>query len=67
MRRTSGLLLAVALAVGLAGCAAGPRYVQPPPLAGSQAPLLSAGPAANTVADQPPDRWRRLYQDPLLV
>jgi NodT family efflux transporter outer membrane factor (OMF) lipoprotein len=66
VRRTAGLSFIVCLAAALAGCAVGPRYTQPRPLPGSQGPLLSAGPAANAVADPPPDRWWRLYQDPLL-
>jgi NodT family efflux transporter outer membrane factor (OMF) lipoprotein len=49
----------------LSGCAVGPDYSPPPPVAGAQAPLVSANPAAETTAE-PPDNWWRLYQDALL-
>jgi NodT family efflux transporter outer membrane factor (OMF) lipoprotein len=55
----------VALLVALTGCAVGPDYRPPPPADGAQAPLVSAIPTAESVAE-PPDDWWRLYHDPLL-
>jgi NodT family efflux transporter outer membrane factor (OMF) lipoprotein len=59
-----GHLLVAALGV-LAGCTVGPNYKPPTPAAGSQSPLISATPAAESPAE-PPDDWWRLYHDPLL-
>jgi NodT family efflux transporter outer membrane factor (OMF) lipoprotein len=52
-------------AAALAGCAVGPDYHVPPPIAGSSAPLLGTTEAQATAAEPPP-RWWRLYQDPVL-
>jgi NodT family efflux transporter outer membrane factor (OMF) lipoprotein len=56
--------LAAALAT-LLGCTVGPRYETPVPLDGTQGPLVSLSPAAETTA-QPPDAWWQLYHDALL-
>jgi NodT family efflux transporter outer membrane factor (OMF) lipoprotein len=55
--------LAVALAAS--GCAVGPDYKAPPPVAGSETPLISTTPTAETVTE-PPDEWWRLYHDETL-
>jgi NodT family efflux transporter outer membrane factor (OMF) lipoprotein len=55
---------AAALAA-LFGCAVGPHYEPPAPLDGSQGPLVSLTPTAETSA-QPPDQWWQLYHDALL-
>jgi outer membrane protein, multidrug efflux system len=55
---------AAALAA-LFGCAVGPHYQPPAPLDGSQGPLVSLTPAAETAA-QPPDQWWQLYHDAVL-
>ena len=60
--RSPALLAVLAL---LAGCAVGPQYHLPTPPAGSETPLVSIRPEAETTA-QPPDDWWRLYQDPVL-
>jgi NodT family efflux transporter outer membrane factor (OMF) lipoprotein len=57
-------LLVVTLGA-LGGCTVGPNYHPPAPAAGTQSPLISATPAAETTAE-PPDDWWRLYHDPLL-
>ncbi|MEI9988387.1 MAG: hypothetical protein WDN69_37975 [Aliidongia sp.] len=44
----------------LAGCTVGPDYDPPAPPSGSEAPLVSTVPSAET-PDQPPDDWWRLY------
>jgi NodT family efflux transporter outer membrane factor (OMF) lipoprotein len=62
-RRITNLLLA-ALAV-LSGCTLGPNYKPPTPAAGSQGPLISTTPTAEST-DEPPDDWWRLYHDPVL-
>lgn len=64
MKRSScSVWLAVALAAS--GCAVGPDYKAPRPVAGSETPLVSTTPAAETVAE-PPDDWWRLYHDETL-
>lgn len=59
-------LLSIGAALALAaGCAVGPDYRSPVPEAPAQAPL--AGAAADVYsAEQPPDEWWRLYDDPAL-
>jgi NodT family efflux transporter outer membrane factor (OMF) lipoprotein len=57
-----GLVTTVAT---LLGCAVGPHYQPPAPLEGTQGPLVSLTPTAET-AEQPPDEWWQLYHDALL-
>ena len=64
MKRMRWIAAAIALAT-LLGCAVGPRYKAPAPLEGTQGPLVSLSPTAETVA-QPPDEWWQLYHDALL-
>ena len=60
-----GALCSAVLAGLLAGCAVGPRYVQPStPQAGNGA-FVSADASAFAPAPPPPDWWR-LYDDPVL-
>ena len=56
-------ILAAILAAG--GCAVGPDYKPPTPVAGAEAPLVSTSPTAETVAE-PRDDWWRLYHDETL-
>jgi NodT family efflux transporter outer membrane factor (OMF) lipoprotein len=61
----SRLRLAVVLGVliaSLAACRVGPNYHPPALPAGTEAPLVSLNPAAETPA-LPPDAWWRLYED----
>lgn len=58
------LVLAVLLAA-LAGCAVGPDYHPPALAAGAQAPLVSVTPTAESTSE-PPERWWKLYHEPLL-
>ena len=62
-RRSSIIGLAAMLAAG--GCAVGPDYKPPTPVAGAEVPLVSTTPTAETVAE-PPDDWWRLYHDETL-
>lgn len=62
--RTRWIWLASAFATFL-GCTVGPRYKAPAPLDGTQGPLVSLAPTAETVA-QPPDEWWQLYHDAML-
>ena len=55
----------IGCAAVLAGCAVGPDYHAPAPVAGSSAPLLGTTEAQAT-ATEPPPTWWRLYQDPVL-
>jgi NodT family efflux transporter outer membrane factor (OMF) lipoprotein len=55
--------LAAVLTAG--GCAVGPDYKGPTPIAGAETPLISTTPTAETVAE-PPDDWWRLYHDDTL-
>jgi NodT family efflux transporter outer membrane factor (OMF) lipoprotein len=57
----------VAFATGclVAGCTVGPNYRPAPPQPGSDAPLVSVRPSAETPAE-PPDDWWRLYHDATL-
>jgi NodT family efflux transporter outer membrane factor (OMF) lipoprotein len=61
-RRWVGLASAFATFLG---CTVGPRYMAPALLDGTQGPLVSLAPTAETVA-QPPDEWWRLYHDAML-
>ena len=47
----------------LGGCTLGPRYEPPAPPAGATAPLVSLN-LQQESADEPPDAWWRLYNDP---
>ncbi len=49
----------------IAGCAVGPDYRKPPATSGSEGPLVSVNPSAETSAE-PPDDWWRLYRDATL-
>jgi NodT family efflux transporter outer membrane factor (OMF) lipoprotein len=49
----------------IAGCTLGPNYRAPAPAPGSDAPLVSVVPSAETTAE-PPDDWWRLYHDATL-
>lgn len=59
------LVLSILPALALSGCAVGPDYVAPSPRPASSGPFLSAGDAAFASAPLP-DRWWRLYDDPVL-
>ena len=59
------MLAAVVLATAGGGCAVGPDYKQPAPVAGAEVPLVSTTPSVETVAE-PPDDWWRLYHDATL-
>jgi NodT family efflux transporter outer membrane factor (OMF) lipoprotein len=59
------LVAVVALAALVGGCVVGPNYRPPVPPAGSNSPLVSVNPSAESTA-QPPDDWWRLYDDPEL-
>jgi NodT family efflux transporter outer membrane factor (OMF) lipoprotein len=63
--RPSSRFGALAALITLFGCTVGPRYEPPAPLEGTQGPLVSLTPAAETAA-QPPDQWWQLYHDALL-
>jgi len=54
-----------AVCVIVSACAVGPNYVPPKAPAGSDAPLVSYSPDAET-QDETPDAWWRLYNDPAL-
>lgn len=58
-------LLASLLAGCIGGCTVGPDYKPAPRAEGSQAPLVSLTPTAETTAE-PPDQWWHLYHDPTL-
>lgn len=62
--RFARILLPAASALALAACAAGPDYVPPLPVAAAQAPLATAG--APVSEAETPDRWWKLYDDPVL-
>lgn len=62
MKRSGPATLLTALLSGLMSCAVGPDYRPPKPIAGSEVPLLSTTPSAETVAE-PPDAWWDLYHD----
>jgi NodT family efflux transporter outer membrane factor (OMF) lipoprotein len=51
--------------LALAGCALGPDYAPPATPEGATAPLMPAN-APATTADDLPDSWWRLYDDPVL-
>jgi NodT family efflux transporter outer membrane factor (OMF) lipoprotein len=54
-----------ALSLVVTSCTLGPDYHGAPPAPGSQAPLVSVSPAAETNAE-PPDDWWHLYHDATL-
>jgi NodT family efflux transporter outer membrane factor (OMF) lipoprotein len=58
-------LCSAALAGLLAGCAVGPRYVQPSTPPAGTGPFVSADSRAFAPSPPPPDWWR-LYDDPVL-
>lgn len=64
MSKPWSAVLAVTLGV-LSGCAVGPDYKPPTPVAGAEAPLISTTPAVEAVTE-PPDDWWRLYHDATL-
>jgi NodT family efflux transporter outer membrane factor (OMF) lipoprotein len=66
-RRSAIIWPAATLAAALAasGCAVGPDYKPPTPVAGAEVPLVSTTPSAETVAE-PPDDWWQLYHDEML-
>ena len=51
-------------ALALAACSVGPNYVPPLPVAGADAPLITARAPVSDV--QTPDQWWKLYDDPVL-
>jgi NodT family efflux transporter outer membrane factor (OMF) lipoprotein len=61
-KRRIGEAAATALLAALGGCAVGPNYRTAKPVEGAEAPLVSASPAAATIAE-PPDDWWQLYHD----
>jgi NodT family efflux transporter outer membrane factor (OMF) lipoprotein len=63
-QRRAGFFLLITLGT-LGGCTLGPDYKPPAPAQGSQGPLISTAPTAETAAE-PPDEWWHLYHDPLL-
>lgn len=62
------LIFPVMAALGLSGCVVGPDYARPTVVPSASGPLAEA--ARSTVAPVPasplPDRWWRLYDDPVL-
>ena len=58
-------LLAMASALALAACAAGPDYVRPQTTASAAAPFIGSSSALVTAAE-PEGDWWRLYRDPVL-
>ena len=65
MSSTLRRLVLAALLAALAGCAVGPDYHPPALAAGAQAPLVSVTPTAESTSE-PPERWWKLYHEPLL-
>ena len=71
MRSSSGMWVAATVVATLAaslvagGCAVGPDYKPPTPIAGAEVPLVSTSPTAETIAE-PPDDWWHLYHDETL-
>ena len=59
------LLTAAAIGAMSGGCAVGPDYKSPTPVAGADAPLVATTPSAET-STEPPDDWWRLYHDTTL-
>ncbi|MGB3847933.1 MAG: TolC family protein, partial [Sphingopyxis sp.] len=53
------------LALTTAGCAAGPRYVPPQPVAKAAGGFETAAAGVDSAAELP-DHWWRLYNDPVL-
>ena len=64
MKRSFSLTCLAAL-LAASGCAVGPDYKPPTPVAGAETPLISTTPTAESVAE-PPDDWWRLYHDETL-
>jgi len=61
--KRAATFIALALLTGLiAGCAVGPNYHAPPPVPGSQQPLVSLQPEIESPAE-PPAQWWQLYHD----
>ena len=62
------LMFPVLAALGLSGCVVGPDYARPPLAPGASGPLAEAPqtPPAGAPASLLPDRWWRLYDDPVL-
>jgi NodT family efflux transporter outer membrane factor (OMF) lipoprotein len=56
----------LALTFLLGACALGPRLTSPPTPATAAAPLAPVAGETATTPDAPPDRWWRLYPDPVL-
>lgn len=68
MKRSLSVICRSAATVAIlaaGGCAVGPDYKAPTPIAGAEAPLISTTPTAESVAE-PPDDWWRLYHDETL-
>ena len=63
--KRSLFLTCLAALLAASGCAVGPDYKAPTPVAGAETPLISTTPTAETVAE-PPDDWWRLYHDETL-
>ncbi len=61
------LVMPVVAAMALSGCVVGPDYARPPVAARATGPIVEAtrAPLAATAAPLP-DRWWRLYDDPVL-
>jgi NodT family efflux transporter outer membrane factor (OMF) lipoprotein len=51
------------VALGLAGCAVGPRYTTPPAPASAAGPFVSAASAAASANEPVPPTWWRLFND----
>jgi NodT family efflux transporter outer membrane factor (OMF) lipoprotein len=64
MIRSQAVALSLVIA-SLAACRVGPNYHTPALPKGTEAPLVSLNPAAETPAP-PPDAWWHLYEDPRL-
>jgi NodT family efflux transporter outer membrane factor (OMF) lipoprotein len=64
MIRSQAVALSLVIA-SLAACRVGPNYHTPALPKGTEAPLVSLNPAAETPA-LPPDAWWHLYEDPRL-
>jgi NodT family efflux transporter outer membrane factor (OMF) lipoprotein len=62
---TIALYATIAAMLAVGGCAVGPDYKPPTPVAGAEVPLVSTTPTAETVAE-PPDDWWQLYHDETL-
>ena len=65
MSRLSRVTALAAVAATLTACAAGPDYQRPAPLAGTEAPFVSAE-AQVYSPEAPPADWWRLFNSPML-